>query len=255
MTPAFGLVALPLPLAQPYSYRIPESLADRVVPGARVVVPVRQRELVGVVVALTDEAPPQAARDILAAPDDEPALPAALLETARWIAAYYGAPLGLTLRAMLPGALWGESRVLVALTGRAVPGGVAGEVGAYLERKGGAVPVATIARALKRQVWEPINRLARVGAVTLTVEAADTDAARQTERVVALAETLPSLAERETLFRRSPAQRALLEALEELGGRAPVRHLLDQLGLSRGGLDALVQRGLVGIEEVEAARD
>ncbi|MFN8645314.1 MAG: primosomal protein N' [Gemmatimonadales bacterium] len=255
MTPAFGLVALPLPLAQPYSYRIPESLADRVVPGARVVVPVRQRELVGIIVALTDEAPAQAARDILAAPDDEPALPATLLETARWIAGYYGSPLGLTLRAMLPGALWGESRVLVSLTGRPVPGGVAGEIGAYLERKGGAVPVATIARALKRQVWEPINRLARVGAVTLTVEAADTEAARQTERVAALAEEVPSLAERETLFRRSPAQRALLEALEELGGRAPVRHLLDQLGLSRAGLDALVQRGLVGIEEVESARD
>src|SRR5690606_19506665 len=70
-----------------------------------------------------------------------------------------------------------------------------------------------------------------------------------------LAGALPPLAERETLFRRSPAQRALLEALEELGGRAPVRHLLDQLGLSRSGLDGLVERGLLRVEEVPAARD
>ena len=37
MTAGFGQVALPLPLAQPYTYRIPEALADRAVPGARVV--------------------------------------------------------------------------------------------------------------------------------------------------------------------------------------------------------------------------
>ena len=60
MTAGYGLVALPLPLAQPYTYAIPESLADRIVPGARVVVPVRQRELVGIVTALTDTPPEQA---------------------------------------------------------------------------------------------------------------------------------------------------------------------------------------------------
>lgn len=255
MTPAYGLVALPLPLAQPYTYQVPESLADRVVPGARVVVPVRQRELIGIVTGLTDSPPTQRAREILAAPDAEPALPPALLETARWIAGYYGAPIGLTLRAMLPAALWGESKVIATLAGRRVPGGVAGEVSTWLDRKGGEAAVAAIARGLKRPVWEAINRLVRVGAVTLRVEAPDTDAAVRTERVAALAEALPTLAERETLFRRSPAQRALLEALEELGGRAPVRHLLDQLGLSRSGLDGLRVRGLLQVVEVAAARD
>src|SRR5690606_20311119 len=199
--------------------------------------------------------PTQRARDILAAPDPEPALTPALLETARWIAGYYGAPVGLTLRAMLPGALWGESKVIATLAGRRVPGGVAGEVSAWLDRKGGEAAVAAIARGLKRPVWEALNRLVRVGAVTLRVEAPDTDAAVRTERVAALAEALPTLAERETLFRRSPAQRTLLEALEELGGRAPVRHLLDHLGLSRSGLDGLAERGLLRVEEVPAARD
>ena len=49
MTERFAPVALPLPLASSYTYRIPETLADRVAPGARVVVPVRRRELVGIV--------------------------------------------------------------------------------------------------------------------------------------------------------------------------------------------------------------
>lgn len=255
MTPAFGLVALPLPLAQPYTYRIPESLADRLEPGARVVVPVRQRELVGILVGLTDEPPAQAARDILAVPDDTPALAPALLETARWIAGYYGAPLGLTLRAMLPAPLWGESRVVARLTGHPVPGGTAGEVGRYLDHKGGSAPVPTIARALKRPVWDAVNRLARIGAVSLVVEAPDTSAAARTERVAVLTGEGPALGERDRVFRRSPARRALFEALEELGGRAPVRHLLEQLGLSRAGLDGLAAQGWLRLEDVEAARD
>jgi primosomal protein N' (replication factor Y) len=255
MTAGFGLVALPLPLAQPYTYRIPEGLADRVVPGTRVVVPVRQREMIGVVTGLTEAPPEREAREILAAPDDEPALPTPLLETVEWIAGYYGTPLGLALRAALPTAMWGESRVIARLTGRPIPGGLAGEIATWLERKGGEAPVPAIARGLKRPVWEAVNRLARVGAVVLGVEAPQTDAARLTERVARLTDSAPALAERVSVFKRSPAQRAVLEALEELGGAAPVRHLIEQLGLSRSAVEALKSRGFLGIETIEAPRD
>lgn len=33
MTPGFAQVALPLPLPEPYTYRIPDALVDRVLPG------------------------------------------------------------------------------------------------------------------------------------------------------------------------------------------------------------------------------
>ena len=116
---AYAHVALPLPLHSTYTYRIPETLADRVGPGARVVVPVRQRELVGLVVSVDETVPDVAPRDVLAAPDAEPALPGPLLRTAEWIAGYYGAPIGLSLKAVLPGGLWGASQVVVMR----VPGG------------------------------------------------------------------------------------------------------------------------------------
>lgn len=258
MTAGFGQVALPLPLAQPYTYRIPESLADRVVPGARVVVPVRQRELVGVVVAVATDAPDvpeDQIRDLLAAPDREPALPEPLLGAAHWVSGYYGAPIGLTLRAMLPGAMWGVSRVIATLTGTAPPGGVAGEVAAFLDRKGGEAPVAGIARALKRPVWDAVDRLARVGALSLRVEPAETAAARATRRQIRLTGPALSLLERTQLFRRAPAQRAVFEALEELGGTAALEHLLTRLKLSRAGVDALLGRGLALSEDVETTRD
>ncbi len=52
MTDRHARVALPLPLAEPYRYRIPPTLADRALPGARVVVPVRQQEMIGIITAV-----------------------------------------------------------------------------------------------------------------------------------------------------------------------------------------------------------
>lgn len=256
MTDRFAQVALPLPLASSYTYRIPETLGDRVVLGARVVVPVRRRELIGIVVGV--EAPPPAAvpRDVLAAPDAEAAIPAGLLETARWISGYYGAPLGLTLKSMLPGGMWGESRIVASLVrGARLPGGVAGEVAAWLERRGGEAAVAAAARALKRPVWDVLDRLARVGAVTFRVEPPDTEAAALAERVATLASDPPTLLEREALFTRAPKQRRLYEALEQLGGSALVRHVVAQLGFTPAVLRALERRGLVRIGRAERVRD
>jgi primosomal protein N' (replication factor Y) len=256
MTDRFAQIALPLPLASSYTYRIPETLGDRVVPGARVVVPVRRRELIGIVVDV-DAAPPAAApRDILAAPDDETAIPPGLLETAHWIAGYYGAPLGLTLRAMLPAGMWGESQVVASLVrGARLPGGLAGEVAEWLDHKGGEASVPAVARALKRPVWDVLDRLARVGAVTLRVEPPDTEAATLTERMATLAGDPPTLLERDTLFRRAPKQRRLYEALEQLGGHALVRHVTGQLGFSPAVLRTLEHRGLLRIDQAERLRD
>lgn len=256
MSDRFALVALPLPLATPYTYRIPETLGDRVLPGARVVVPVRRRELIGLVVAV-DTAPPAAtARDVLAVPDPEPALSPALLATAEWMAGYYAAPLGLTLKSILPGGMWGESQVIVSLrNGSRATGGVAGEVLAWLEKRGGEAAVSTAARALKRPLWDVIERLTRIDAVTLRVQPPDTRAAGLTERVLSLTEERPTLLEREALFRRRPKQQQLYETLEALGGSAPVRHLSEQLGFGEGVLNALVRKGLARVARSEVLRD
>jgi len=253
---AYAHVALPLPLHSTYTYRIPEALADRVVPGARVVVPLRQRELIALVVEIDGEAPAVAARDLLGAPDDEPALLAPLLRTAQWIAGYYGAPLGLTLKAVLPGGMWGESQVIATrVAARPVTRGLAGEVLDWLGERGGQAPVAAIARALKRPVWDALDRLVRVGAVTLRVEPPDTEAGRATERLLVLAGEPPSLIERDALFKRKARQRALYEAIEGLGGRAPVRHVLERLGFSDAVVRALVKARLARVEAAERVRD
>lgn len=257
MTERFAQVALPLPIAAPYTYIIPPGLGDRIVPGARVVVPVRQRELVGIVVAVDTDAPPKTAKAILGAPDAEPALTPGLLATAEWIAGYYGTPIGMTLKAILPGGMWGESQVVATLNvGRpALGGGTANDLLLWLESRGGQGTVAAASRAFKRSVWDALDRLARVGAVTLTVEPPATAIDVATEQVAMLTGDRLTLLERDTVFRRRPRQRQLYETLEELGGRVPVAHIVDQLGFNHALLRALAQQELVHIMRVERVRD
>ena len=99
-------VALPGPMRTAFSYAVPERLDELAVPGARVVVPFRNRAVVGVVLdrsALRSEIPNL--KDVSEVLDPLPALPAALVELGRWVAGYYLAPAGETFRGMLPPAI------------------------------------------------------------------------------------------------------------------------------------------------------
>lgn len=95
-------VSLPVPLDQPFTYQLPETLRHRVKPGCRIVVPFGPRKLTGVILRCHDEPPPVATRDALRLMDAEPVLDEHLLSLGRWIAGYYCAPLGEVLRGMLP---------------------------------------------------------------------------------------------------------------------------------------------------------
>ncbi len=256
MTDAFARVALPLPLHNGYLYHIPEPLRGSVEPGMRVVVPVRGRELIGVVVGLEADPPPVRALDLLAVPDREPLLTAPLLATAEWVAGYYGAPLGLALRAALPAAMWGESRVIMRLIdGSLAEGAVASELARWLAPRAGGGTVAAASRALGKPVWETVWRLVDRGALDLEIVPPDTGEKRVSDRLLVLADHVPGLLERDALFRRSPKQRQLLELLETLGGTAAVKELREREGISDAVMKGLVDRGLARVGAAERIRD
>jgi primosomal protein N' (replication factor Y) len=266
MTERFAQVALPLPVFAPYTYRIPETLADRVTPGARVVVPVRKRELVGIVVASEAKQPevvaseakraPFVLKDILAAPDAEPALPPPLLRTAEWMAGYYGAPIGIALKAMVPAPMWGASRVVIRATGAGQRlGGLAEQLVEWIEGRGGEAPLDTAARHFRKPLWEVADRLARVGAAELVVEPAEAEPGTLVERRLTLAGEPLTLIERDATFKRRAKQRALYETLEQLGGSAPIKHLRETLGMSDAVIKALADSGLARVAKVERMRD
>src|SRR6516164_5508723 len=98
--PQFCDVALPVPLDQTFTYEV-----NGMVPvvGARVLVPFAGQRLMGVVVRVHEEAPEGVeVKPVQQVLDDAALLPDELMELARWIAAYYVAPLGEVLRGMMP---------------------------------------------------------------------------------------------------------------------------------------------------------
>src|SRR3954471_5615375 len=95
-------VSLPVPLDQPFTYSLPDTLRHRVRPGSRLLVPFGTRKLTGVILRCHDERPEVAIRDALRLLDAEPVLDGELLALGKWIAGYYCAPLGEVLRGMLP---------------------------------------------------------------------------------------------------------------------------------------------------------
>jgi primosomal protein N' (replication factor Y) (superfamily II helicase) len=108
--PRYAEVALPLPLFRNFTYVVEEEPRHPLVPGTRVVVPLRNQREVGVCVGVADSSPHAAkAKPILDVPDAEPAVDASMLALCRWIAEYYVVPLGVALRCALPALLTGAA--------------------------------------------------------------------------------------------------------------------------------------------------
>ena len=109
--------------------------------------------------------------------------------------------------------------------------------------------------------WMAEYYVAPIGLVTRSVlpaalgVAAKPEAAGKQERILVLSRELPTLTARDEAFKRSPQQRALFELLEQLGGRAPVKHLVERLGCTPAVVNALAKRGFASIEQSSLLRD
>ncbi|MSR75757.1 MAG: primosomal protein N' [Planctomycetes bacterium] len=98
-------VALELPLAEPYSYTVPDALLARVVPGVRVRVSVGTRTVSGFVTALEQRPAAGKLKPILEVLDEHPALTPATLQLGLWVAKHYAAHPGEALAALVPAAV------------------------------------------------------------------------------------------------------------------------------------------------------
>ncbi|MBI5206338.1 MAG: primosomal protein N' [Candidatus Firestonebacteria bacterium] len=95
----FADIALPLPLPL-FTYSIPEELKNYISPGVRVLVPFRNKKLVGFIVKIREEPPNETieVKNILFILDKKTVIDKNLLKLAEWISSYYFSSLGLTLR-------------------------------------------------------------------------------------------------------------------------------------------------------------
>ena len=99
---AFVRVIVDCSIRRELDYSVPAALCDKVVVGARVRVPFRDKSLLGTVVATLDESPAEGIKPVVALLGEKPVLSASLIELARWMANYYCCPVETVMRSLLP---------------------------------------------------------------------------------------------------------------------------------------------------------
>lgn len=111
-------VILPLPLADSYTYRLPEEYAQTVQTGSRVVVQFGPKRYYTAIVVRKHTDPPQGdyeVKEVTEILDSTPIVSATELKLWRWIASYYMCSIGDVYKAALPSGLKIESETVVEL--------------------------------------------------------------------------------------------------------------------------------------------
>ncbi|MGH7852656.1 MAG: replication restart helicase PriA [Candidatus Binatia bacterium] len=164
----FARVVVPLPLKEPLTYSVPESLRDRIAPGSRVLVQVQRRILTGVALDFSAQNSLAETKPIIDLLDDQPILDQHLLKLGQWVAQYYLASLGEVVATMLPPNSRRQSRKTVSL--KDAHAAVADELGqqiiAELKRYKGKVSIGTLTRKFAREsIGRTLARLEAAGAI------------------------------------------------------------------------------------------
>ncbi len=111
-------VILPLPLDQPYTYSLPAEMEGKAVLGTRVLVPLGERWLTGIVVGLRKRKPKQdlKVKPIAEVLEATPLFTPKLLDFARKLSRSFLVPWGEMLQASIPPSFFVRSRASVVLT-------------------------------------------------------------------------------------------------------------------------------------------
>ncbi len=214
---------MPLPLHQPYTYRLPERWWAEAAVGKRALIPFGNRRMTGYIVGGSRTVDSKATKAVLDLLDEEPLFTDEQLTLFRWVAHYYMAPLGEVIATALPAGLELRDAITICLTeaGRVAlaDGRASGRDGALLAALG--KDGCRLTRLTKRPelsaTESALKRLEACGWLTRR-RRFNQPVHYKTERVVAPAMRLPSAA------KVSPARRRILAVLSD-AGQMPLKEL------------------------------
>src|SRR6202051_161445 len=169
MNRTFCNVALAVPLRTTFTYAVPEQLRAAVQPGVPVLVPFRQKSLVGVVGDLPERPPEKAKiREITRVLDVIPALSPGLIELGHWIAGYYLAPVGEVFRAMLPPIteLRTQQQITVTAGGRQFVGSTSSTIGEEFDGE----EIALLSKLIAKNGILPASALKKSGLSSVVLQ-------------------------------------------------------------------------------------
>ena len=215
-----------------FSYLLPEALGDPA-PGSLVLVPYGKRLALGYLIEVGSQASEERELKPVEAVVSEPMLTGDLIALAHEVAAYYRAPIGTTLAAMLPPGLESRLRRRWRVIDRArLPAGVA-QTGA-LDAEGLLDDAELMRFAPVRGGAAWLDRLRRSGAIAASWELRPP--AVHPRRV----RTIQRLPGDHPIPRRAPLQRSILAVLDN--GAVDLADLAEALGVPAGSLLAPARR-------------
>ena len=95
-------VAIPLPVNDPFTYAIGEEWIEKIKPGMRVLVPFKNREIIGFITDTTEELPTEKTKKIIRVLDEEAALSKHFLNLTSWMRNYYFSSWGEAIQTVIP---------------------------------------------------------------------------------------------------------------------------------------------------------
>ncbi len=105
MVKEYAEIAIGLPIAKPFHYRVPEELKEKIEIGKRVWVTFKNRPIVGYVLGFVDVPGVEEVKSISSVIDEAPLLDVHLLELTKWMSDYYYTSWGEAIEAAIPGPL------------------------------------------------------------------------------------------------------------------------------------------------------
>jgi primosomal protein N' (replication factor Y) len=250
MSAAFADVVLPLPVDRPFSYAVPEHLRERIQPGMRAVVPVKNRLETGYVVALHAACAVDSVKPVADLPDAGPVFDAPMLRLCRWMADYYCCTWGEALHGALPAGLRAATRFRYTLAELALaPGRFTDRqrrvIGALYKR--GPLTGSQLAKELGDDgLAATLQGMVRRGLLLAEPVFKAGAASIQTETMVRLcAGAIPGNDDLARMQRRAPVQAAVLLDLLHGGAERAATDLYTRHGATSATLRALERQGCI----------
>lgn len=247
-------VALPLPIYRTFAYQVE---GDAPEPGTRVLVPFRREERIGWITGGPPDPEVEKVKLVLDVLDDTPSVPADLLELCVWMARYYVAPLGITIRAAMPAVLSDVSRDYLVTTGAPAQALREREVRllTWLNERNGPQRVKTARKALGMgSIWPEIRSLTAARLITHETVPPPAPSVK-VRRVVRITRALENLLERDAAFGRATRQREAYAFIEAAGDSVELARLTGDEGFSRSVVSGLEEKGLAEVVDEEEMRD
>ncbi len=256
-------IALPIPVDHPFTYIVPPDLQQYAIPGARAVVPFGRKTLTGVIVGTLAKPPARGLKPVRDILDSVPSYSADMLKLTKWIAEYYFAPWGETLKAAAPQSFLSagkrSARLIISdpehvlsTTKQSAPKQHAVLLALQRSKTASISSLQTLTKT--KSIHTILNDMAQKGWIELFDDTASTAAKPKLEKTLGLTED-GRVWRNDGTKKLSAKQTAILAALQENKERSvPVQQLLKQAKASLTTVKTLARRGLVQFGEQEVFR-